>query len=247
MATSTNMNDTKDGMIMEKGKEFGQGILSVITNHIYWLGLINIYFVLCNIVFLFFFITLIPSFSNTVVYFLALVPTGPAITALFSTLNKLVREKEISPTKDFFTSYKMNFIETLKIWLPLLLVVFILVVDLQYLNQNPSTMNQVFAGIILIVLLLIGSLSVYLFSITANFKFRIRDIYRLSVYYSFYKIKATTGNIGIVIVTLFLINVTSDFILLFLASLICYTMVLNNHSVTEDIRLNFIKTENADE
>jgi uncharacterized membrane protein YesL len=247
MATPTNMNDTKDGIIMDNGKEFGRGILSVITNHIYWLGLINFYFVLCNIVFLFFFISLIPSFSNMIVYFLALIPTGPALTALFYTLNKLMRDKEISPTKDFFYGYKMNFVETLKIWLPMLLVVFILVVDLQYLNSNPETKNQVFAGIILVVLLLIGTISVYVFSIAANFKFRVRDIYRLSVYYSFYKIKATTGNIGIVIVTLFLMNVTSDFILLLLASLICYTLVLNTHTVMEDIRLNFIKNDNKDE
>jgi len=242
-----NMNDTKDGIIMDNGKEFGTGFLSILTNHIYWLGLVNFYFVLCNIVFLFFFISLIPSFSNMFIYFIALIPSGPAITALFSTLSKLVRDKEISPTKDFFHSYKVNFVDTLKVWLPLLLVVFILVVDLYYFNANPSNTNQILAGIFLVVLLLIGTFSIYVFSIHANFAFRVRDIYRLSVYYSFYKIKATTGNIGLVIITFFLMNVISDFIILFIASLLCYAMVLNSNTVLEDIRQNFVKKENKEE
>lgn len=232
-------------MIVENGKEFGQGLFSVVTNHVYWLALLNVYFILSNLVFLFFFITLIPSFSNIILYFLALIPTGPAITALFFTLGKLVHEKEIEPTKDYFKSYKDNFRDTLKVWLPILLVVFILIVDLQYFYAQPSTFNQILAGIFLVALLLIGTFSIYVFSITAQFTFRVRDVYRLSIYYSFKKIKATTGNIGLVILTVFLMNIVSDFILLFLASLVCYFMVMNSKTVMEDIKENFVKEERA--
>lgn len=56
----------------EDGKAFGQGILSVITNHIYWLAMLNFYFIVCNLLFLAIFLFLVPSFSNMVLYFLAL-------------------------------------------------------------------------------------------------------------------------------------------------------------------------------
>ncbi|MDC3416902.1 YesL family protein [Aquibacillus salsiterrae] len=229
---------------MDNGKQFGEGILSVISNNIYWLALINVYFVACNILFLFFFLTLIPSFSNTVIYFLALIPTGPAVAALFYTLGKLIREKEVSPTKDFFYGYRLNFRDSLKVWLPMLLVIFILVVDIQYFNVEPTTRNQVLAGIFLVVLILLATILNYVFLISANFKFRVRDIYRLSMYYSFTRIKITTGNIGIIVMTLFFMFIISDFMILFVASVVGYFLVLNSRAILEDIKENFVKQEN---
>lgn len=232
---------------MDNGKEFGQGILSVVTNNIYWLALVNFYFIVCNFLFLFFFITLVPSLSNMIIYFVALIPTGPAISALFYTLGKLVREKEISPTKDFFYGYKLNFVDSLKVWIPMLIALFIIVVDLQYFNAEATTKNQVLAGILLVVLLLIATLSIYVFSINANFKFRVRDVYRLSMYYSFTRIKITTGNIAIVFLALFLMFITSDFLILFIASIVAYVVVLNSNPIIEDVKENFIKQEEKPE
>lgn len=232
-------------MMSDNGREFGQGILSIVTNHIYALALINVYFILCNGLFLVAFLLLIPSFSNMAIYFLALIPSGPAITAMFSTVSKLVREKEIAPTKDFFTSYKNDFVSTMKVWLPLLAVLLILVVDFYYFNVNPSSMNQVLAGIFLVALLLVSTFSFYVFYIHAQFHFRVRDIYRLAVYYSFMKVKATTGNIAIAIIAFFLMSVLSDFILLFIASLICYAVVLNSQTVRNDVKQHFVEQSQA--
>ncbi|WP_404455188.1 YesL family protein [Virgibacillus necropolis] len=226
---------------MDNGKEFGQGIFSDVTNHIYWLLLLTIYFVLTNVVFLFFLVTLIPSISNIIIYFLALIPTGPSISALCYSIGKLIREKEISPTKDFFYGYKLNFIDTLKCWLPLLLVISVLVIDLKYFNVQDSVSNQILGGLLLVVLILTLTVSLYVFLINANFNFRIRDIYRLSVFYCFTKVKATIGNIGIVIMTVFVMYVISDFIILFLAGIVCYALMMNSKQVMEDIELNFIK------
>ncbi|QDP41420.1 YesL family protein [Radiobacillus deserti] len=228
---------------MDNGKEFGQGVLTVLTNYIYWLALVNVYFIACNLLFLFFFLTLIPSFSNILVYCLALIPTGPAIAALFYTLTKLIREKEISPTKDFFYGYKINFFDSLKNWVPMLVILTIITMDIHYLNADPTTRNQIISGILLVLFVLFGTLSIYVISISANFSFRVRDIYRLSLYYSFTRMKNTTGNVGIVIITLFLMFIVSDFLLLFIASLVAYAIALNNQAILEDVKQNFVKTE----
>lgn len=225
---------------MVDGKEFGQGKIHGFTNHIYWLAQINIYFVLCNIVFLFFFLTLEPSFSNIIIYFLALIPSGPAVSALCYAIGKLVRENEISPTKDFFYGYKLNFKDTLKLWLPMLLVIFILVVDLQYFYLEATVINQILAIVFLVVLILMLGLLLYIFPINVTYKFRTRDIYKLSIYYSFKKVKITFGNIGIFIITLFLMYVISDFLILFIASLVCYALMVNSKEVMDDIKLNYV-------
>ncbi|CAM3903931.1 YesL family protein [Lederbergia lenta] len=226
---------------MNNRKEFGQGIFFMISNHIYWLTLTNIYFVLCNTIFLFFFMALEPVFSNLIIIFLALIPTGPAIMALCYVMDKLVRDKEISPTRDFFYGYKVNFKDTLKVWIPMLALLFILIVDLQYFYAESTVINQVLSIVFLVALIVLICLSLYVFPITAKFKFRIRDVYKLSIYYSFKKLKISFGNIGIIIIALFFMFITSNFLILFIAGALCYLLTLNSKDIIEDIKLNYTK------
>lgn len=228
-----------------KKRQYGEGLLFSLTNHIYWLIMTNIYFILCNVIFLFFFITLQPTFSNITIYFLALIPTGPSISALFYSIGKLIREKDLSPLRDFFHGYKINFKDTMKFWLPLLLVLYILFVDLQYFNSNPSTMNNILSVVFSIAIIIMIILMMYAFLINAGFKFRLKDIWKLAVYYSFMKVKITFGNIGIVVILLFLSSVVSDFFIVFVASLVCYLFMLNSKEVLEDIRINFIESRES--
>ncbi|MBA4493481.1 DUF624 domain-containing protein [Paenactinomyces guangxiensis] len=228
---------------MQKRKEFGDGLLFRLTNYIYCLLMTNIYFVLSNMIFLFFFMTLKPSFSNITIYFLALTLTGPSISALLYSIGKLIREKELSPLKDFFHGYKINFKDTMKFWLPLLLVLYILFVDLQYFNANPSTINNVLSAVFLIGIILMIILSMYAFLINAGFKFRLKDIWKLSIYYSFKKVKITFGNLGIVIISMFLTSIISDVLIVCIPSLVCYLFMLNSKEIMEDIKVNFCQPQ----
>ncbi|TWD98858.1 uncharacterized protein DUF624 [Neobacillus bataviensis] len=222
-------------------REFGEGTLFSVTNYIYWLLMTNIYFVLCNVIFLFFFMTLEPTFSNITIYFIALILTGPSVSALFYSMGKLIREKELSPLRDFFHGYKINFKDTMRFWLPLLLVLYILFVDLQYFNSNPSVLNHILSVVFFIGIIVTLIFMMYAFLINAGFNFRLKDIWKLSIYYSFKKVKVTFGNISIVIITLFLTTITSNFFILFTASVVCYVFLLNSREVLEDLKLNFCK------
>ncbi|MCM2531262.1 YesL family protein [Neobacillus pocheonensis] len=230
--------------MMKKRNEFGEGILFNLTNHIYSLLMTNIYFVLSNLLVLIFFITLKHSFTNITLYFLALIPTGPSISALFYSIGKLIREQELSPFKDFFHGYKINFKDTLKFWVPLLLVLFILSVDLQYYKAAASLGHSILFVLILIGIVFLLVLMLNAFLINAGFVFRTKDVWKLSVYYSFKKLKTTFGNIGIVIITLFITAITSNFLIIFIASLVCYAFMLNSKSVVEDIKLKFCEVQN---
>ena len=229
---------------MNQNKAFGEGILYTITNHIYALLMTNIYFVLTNIICLFFFVSLEPVFSNITLYFLALIPTGPAISALIYSIRKLIREKELSPLKDYFHGYKLNFKDTMKFWLPLLLLLYILIVDIHYFNSNPSIVNTILAVIFFIAIILAVVIAMNGFLIVSGYNFRFKDLWKLSIFYSFTKVKITFGNISIVIITLFFLTVTSYFLLLFIGSLICYLFLLNSKGLLEDIQVNFCEPKN---
>lgn len=224
---------------MEKNQKVGQRILSFLSKHLYSLILFNIYFILCNILILLSFLLFDLSYSNLLIYILALVPTGPAISALIYSVVKLIHEEEGSPTKHFFNGYRVNFLDTLKIWLPILVLISILGVDIHY-YQTATGFTQFVSGAIFVVIMLALLLLQYVFFINAIYKFKTLDIYKLSVYYSFMKMKETIGNVVILVITFFLVYIFSESILLFIPSFVCYIMVLNNRIVIDDIKLNFI-------
>ncbi|WP_299090501.1 DUF624 domain-containing protein [uncultured Metabacillus sp.] len=226
---------------MEERKEFGQGILFIATNYIYWLLVTNLYFILTNSLFIFFFMTLKPSFSNIIVYFLALIPTGPALAALCYSMEKLVRTKELSPTRDFFYGYRKNIKDTFSVWLPILIVYFILLVDLQYLRQSASETSQILSIVIFILTIVWTMLCLNILIINSRYKFRVRDVFKLSVYYSFMKFKQTIGNLLILFIVAFLTVMTTDFFIVFTASIIAFLMMLNMKEMLEDIERNFLK------
>jgi len=227
---------------MEEKNQFGQGILYTFTNYVYAFLLTNLYFVLTNGLFIFFFMTLEPSFSNILLYFLALIPTGPAVAALYYSMEKLVRTKELSPTHDFFYGFKKNVKDILSIWFPILLVYFILIVDLQYLRQTPTELNQILSIVIFVLIVLWTMLILNAVAISARFKFRIRDIWKLSVYYSFMKVKNTVGNMLILFILAFITTITTDFLILFVSSIVFFLLALNTKEMLSGIEMNFLKT-----
>ncbi|PMC38614.1 hypothetical protein CJ195_09155 [Bacillus sp. UMB0899] len=227
---------------MDEKNQFGQGILYTFTNYVYAFLLTNIYFVLTNGLLIFFIMTLEPSFSNILLYFLALIPTGPAVAALYYSMEKLVRTKELSPTHDFFYGFKKNVKDILSIWFPILLVYFILIVDLQYLRQTPTELNQILSIVIFVLIVLWTMLILNAVAISSRFKFRMRDIWKLSVYYSFMKVKNTVGNMLILFILAFITTITTDFLILFVSSIVFYLLALNTKEMLSDIEMNFLKT-----
>ncbi|WP_312098460.1 DUF624 domain-containing protein [Niallia sp.] len=230
---------------MEQKKEFGQGILFTFSNYIYWILLTNIYFVATNALFIFFFMTLTPSFSNIGLYALALIPSGPAISGLFYSMEKLVRTKELSPTADFFYGYRSNLKGTFFIWTIILAIYFVLLIDLQYLRITVTPINQIIFVVLLVLTLIWTMLSINMLIINSRFTFRIRDLVKLSAYYQFIKLKETLGNILILFLVAFATVITTDFLVVFIASLIAMIMMFNSRAMLNHIESNFLKKSSS--
>lgn len=229
---------------MKQQREFGQGILYTFCNYVYWILLTNIYFVVTNLIFIFFFMTLTPSFSNILIYALALIPSGPAISGLLYSMEKLVRTKELSPTTDFFYGYRSNLKGTFFLWIIILAVFFVLFIDLQYLQYLQITItpvNQIIFIVVLALTLIWTMLSINMLIINAKYTFRIRDLIKLSAYYLFIKWKETIGNILILFLTAVATVITTDFLIVFIASLLAWIMTFNSRELLKHIDRNFLK------
>ncbi|UOQ85111.1 DUF624 domain-containing protein [Gracilibacillus salinarum] len=223
--------------------EYNQGGFFRFSYYVYQLLILNLLFVLTNILLFAALIILIPSISNALLYYIAFIPTGPSLAALFHSLSSVMKENGHSFVKDFLSAYKNNFVDVLKVWVPIITVFFILLIDIQYFNQNPTLINQVLNGIFIVLLLLLVLLSIYSLMITTHYTFRLRDTYRLSIFYMLTWIKRSTGNIAILFLTVVFMFFTSDFIILFISSLVAWFLVLNTLPVIHDVGTSFVKTE----
>ena len=211
---------------MGKQKEFYDKPLFSIINYITWLLLGGLYFILLNIPLIFFY-TLTSynaSLFSIALLFICLIPFGPALGALYSTMAEIVREKDISFTSYFFNSYKTQFKSNFKLWFVELLLLTIFFVDFQYfyLNMSSSGLHIIFLILGIFVLIL----GLYAFPINCRFHMKLRDIVALSFYYSIKKFYITLLKIIVTLIALFLVAKIHTMLVLFIPSILCFILTI---------------------
>ncbi|MGH4123350.1 MAG: YesL family protein [Clostridium sp.] len=230
-------------------REFGEGTIQNISNYIFWFFSGNFYFCLLNIPLLFILLVVIsnggvpipPWFAFIII--LCCIPIGPAATALLSVMGKLIREKDISITKDFFKAYKANFFQSLFFWTIELLIIGILFINTKFFISKGYP--QIVTSLIFIIIAFIFLISLYVFPIISRFYLGWKDILKTAAYYSIKKIHITLLNFASFLVIGFVLYKVSNFILLFMASAICYLLMFYQQKILLEIEDKLKKnTEN---
>lgn len=157
---------------------------------------------------------------------------GPAITTLFSISGKLINEGEISPTKDFFRLYKLNFFQGILIGIILNSFMEILYFDMEYFVSKGNIYLSILFLLLLIVVIM---LSFYIYPIISRYNIKITYLFQLSMKLLIKKIYISLSCISMIIIILALIRITRISLVgvLFGASIICY-LVMKIESKTID-------------
>ena len=191
-----------------------EGPLITVFNYFMWFFMANLYFLICNIPL----IVIIMIFNGEwsyeyiVLFTLALIPVGPAFTALLTVMDMLIRDKYITVTKDYFKAYLENFKKSLLCWIINLLVLGILIVDIIYF-----TSTILWSLFIIIFILMIG-LSFMIYPILVRYKINLKKIWSIAFVYSIKKINIT---LAIILMTI------TSFILLYKLTLISIYVVFS--------------------
>lgn len=225
---------------MDRSKrEFGEGPIYTITNYIYWFLLGNIYFWILNIPLLSIIAVVLYKGINEIpngfyfVIFICCIPIGPASTALLSVMGKLVREKNIDITKNFFKAYKTNFSQSLFVWVLEMIIMAILIIDIKFIISSNYPRSIVIA--IFIIMAFVFSISLYVFPIISKFYLKTKDIFEISLYYTIRRFDITILNLfSFIVVGLIFIKV-SALVLLFASSIICYLLMLYQKKILLEI------------
>jgi uncharacterized membrane protein YesL len=225
---------------MMRRNQFGEGIIFTICNYIWWFLLGNLYFGLTNILFIFaWFGTSAEGVSSfNIINIIALIPTGPALVALFSVMGKLLREKDVDMTRDFFTAYRKNFFEALFHWTIFLIISSIIYFDIVCTKFMPLKI------IFIIVAFLLFSMILYVLPIISRFYFKKIDAIKISFYYCLKKIHITLFNWAYLIVLAYTSLKTGNIILvLSFWSIFCYLIMLNEKTILTEIEEKYLRTE----
>lgn len=225
---------------MKGKKEFGDGILYTISNYIYLFIVLNFNFIFSNLPFIIFIMFLKPVFENVILYFLGILFLGPSFSALLSCIIKYIEKDEINPTKDYWYYYKSNYKDSLCFWVPFCFLLLILSIDIKYFQLSSFKYKMLFNFFFLFLMTALYVLIININIINVKFKFRKIDVIRLGIYYSLYKFKTSICNIILLISAIIAMNVISNFLILFVSSLICYFIVKNTYPIIENISKRFI-------
>ncbi|OPJ55029.1 YesL family protein [Clostridium oryzae] len=216
-----------------------------VLNYIYWFLMGNIFFFIMNIPLIFVSLARVSSvdLGIVIIIFVSFIPLGPAITALFSVMGKLVRTKDLFIMKDYFGAYKKNFKQSLLVWVIDLALIAVFLVDIKYFSKTPYSFIVPFF-MVLIVLVLASSL--YAFPIISRFYMRTKDVFVLSLYFTIKKIHITIFNVAIIIISFFIIYKVSSVFILFFVSVICFLIMFYNKGILKEIELKTVGETSAD-
>lgn len=157
----------------------------------------------------------------------ALVPAGPALVACMYAFNRMLGAHEGQVYRDFVRGYRMNVGQALQVWLPYLLVLAVIAVNLAGLpSLGPAAPALRLA--LLVLALLVATAGLQALLLLSRFSFRTRDLHRLSLYSFSARKRASLGNAGILFVTGTLLLMTTTYLLPLLAGAVVFLVCLNS-------------------
>ncbi|YCK80861.1 YesL family protein [Arthrobacter sp. D3-18] len=171
---------------------------------------------------------------------LGFVLLGPSVVASCYAFNRLLAGEDSGVFHDFLRSYRRNFGQALVVWLPYLLLLGIIALNLAVLPGGVADPAQIAARIGLVgFALMVGAAAINAMLLLSRFTFRVRDVYRLSLYSLAAQRRVSFGNAGILFVTAFVLMMTTAWLIVFVCGLLIYLLCLNSRSLLKVIEEKF--------
>ncbi|KAB1941002.1 DUF624 domain-containing protein [Micromonospora sp. ALFpr18c] len=175
------------------GRQFGDGPLSRIASRVYILLVVEALLLLTTLPGLLPLLLLGRDPSNLPLAALLLVPVGPAVSAaLYALRHQRPDLTDLRPAALFWRGYRINVAGALRVWVPTVLWLSVLAVNLAYRD----TVGLAGWWVVPLVLIAVGVTlcAANALVITALFDFRTRDVLRLAVHFLVRAPGVTVGN-----------------------------------------------------
>lgn len=196
----------------------------------------NLYFLLTNITFILVLLYFPISFSFILFFSAALIPAAPSLTALFSAMGKLNKNKEINPGRDFFKSYKSNFGKSLIYGLINITLFTILTVDFLFLISREYILLAVITGIILLLLIL---MTINGFAVLSTFEVSLKNLFIFSFLMVIKNVTVMLKNISFLFAFGIISYAIPSIAILFVFSILVFYLMRNTRPILEEMKIKY--------
>lgn len=219
-------------------RQFGEGPLSRVAALLYTLLVIEILFLVAVVPGLVPLILLDRDASNIPLVAICALPLGPAISAaLYALQHRQSDLTDLKPAAAFWRGYKANVGGVLRVWVPLLVLLTIVAINLANFGAaNVPGWWAVLLGVVAAVATLWG---INALVITSLFAFRPTDIARLAAYFLVRTKGVTVGNAGLVVAAAGITVFSSEAVLALLGSVLAIALLTTCRPMTDQIREEF--------
>ncbi len=204
-------------------------------NYVFWFFLLNLFFMLFNIPLILFFIFI--GISNIFKYFplflICLLPAMPTFTALLYCMNKIIVNKDLNIIKDFTNGIKLNFKQSFLIWFIELLLIIIIYFNIRFFSLIKY--NVVLVCLFSAIAIIIATVTPFIFILISRFKMKTIDILRTSFILCFTRPILTITNLLLFTFSLILFEITPGTIILFISSLLSFSLLFINESLLYEL------------
>ncbi|UZN02699.1 glycosyl transferase [Cellulomonas sp. S1-8] len=186
-------------------------------------------------------LVLVPFLSDDagnlwIVALLAL-PMGPALAAAMFAWRRYSAEPDLRPATHFWRGYRLNALDVLRWWTPLVLALAVIGFSLAHLGAAGVPSGY---GIVLVVIAVALMLwAVIALALSSRLSLRTRDVARLSAYYLAAKPLVTLGALSLLVLGAGIVFVISDWALVMASGLIAFAVVTTTEPVVRDATARF--------
>lgn len=219
-------------------RQFGDGPLSRITSRVYILLVVELLLLLTTVPGLLPLLLLGRDPSNLPLVALFLVPVGPALSAaLYVLRHQRTDLTDLHPAALFWRGYRANAFGVLRIWVPTLLWLAVLALNLAYRDAVGLANWWTVPLVLIAVAVTLGAANALV--ITSLFDFRTRDVLRLAVHFLVRTPVVTVGNVLLLAAAAGVTAVLSEAVLMLLASIAALAFLRVSEPMIHLIRKEF--------
>ena len=208
-----------------------------VTGVVYWYAALTILLALAAAPALVALMLLERTTSNAPLAVLCLLPVGPALSAALFALQNRKRTDGLTPARSFVRGYRLNAVDVLRLWAPAL--VGLAVIALTVVNIDQAAVPDGYAGVLLVIGLLVVLWAVNVLVIASLFAFRSRDVARLAAYYLGRLPLVTLGMASLLVLAAGVVYVTFDAVLVLLGAVWASLVLRNARPLVRDVRTRF--------
>ncbi len=212
--------------------EIGGDLLSRVSAVVYWFLVVEVLLVLTTAPALVAVVLLAGGEGNAPLIGLCFVPVAPALSAAVFAWRVFRTDRDLAPARHFRRGYRLNWLDVLRWWVPTLAV--LTLIGFTLANLDAAGVPAGYGPVLVLVALGVLVWAAQALVLSSALSLRTRDLVRLAGYYLGARPAVALGTLSLVVAAVGIVALTSDWVLVLLASPGTFVLLRNADPVLRD-------------